>query len=61
MSDILRASRPRGRSRSPKTADTGRVCTFDGCDTILSKYNRQDFCNQHRPVKYPRLRGVLAE
>jgi len=61
MSDILRASRPRGRSRRPKTADAGRVCTTDGCETVLSQYNRADFCNRHKPVKYPRLRGVLKE
>lgn len=61
MSDILRASRPRGRSRRPKTADEGRVCGDESCDTILSRYNRAEFCNTHKPVKYPRLRGVLKE
>ena len=61
MSDILRASRPKGRSRRPKTADLGRVCGTEGCDTILSQYNRADYCNRHKPVKYPRLRGVLKE
>jgi hypothetical protein len=61
MADILRASRPRGRSRRPKTADEGRVCSADDCDTILSRYNRAEHCNTHKPVKYPRLRGVLKE
>lgn len=61
MSDILKASRPRGRSRRPKTAEAGRVCSAPGCETVLSQYNRSDFCHHHRPVKYPRLRGVLND
>jgi len=61
MSDILRASRPKGRSRRPKTAESGRVCGTNGCETVLSQYNRAEYCNQHKPVKYPRLRGVLKE
>ena len=61
MSDILKATRPKGRSRRPKTAVSGRICVFNECETILSRYNRADFCNRHRPVRYPRLRGVLTE
>ena len=61
MSDILQATRPRGRARRPKTADSGRVCDFGECETILSRYNRAEFCHRHRPVRYPRLRGVLSE
>ena len=60
MSDILKASRPSGRSRRPKTFDAGRVCAAPGCITLLSKYNRAEYCNTHKPVKYPRLRGVLT-
>ncbi len=59
MSEILKATRPSGRSRRPKTAEPGRVCAAEGCDTVLSKYNRSEFCNVHKPVRYPRLRGVL--
>ena len=58
---ILRASRPRGRSRRPKTYDGGRVCAAPDCETLLSRYNRADFCHSHRPVRYPRLRGVFSE
>jgi hypothetical protein len=60
MSDIMKASRPKGRSRRPKTFDEGRVCVSKECDTVLSRYNRAEFCHTHRPVKYPRLRGVLS-
>lgn len=61
MSDIMKASRPQGRSRRPKTYDEGRVCKHDDCTTVLSKYNRAEFCHTHKPVKYPRLRGVLTQ
>jgi len=59
MSDILKASRPKGRSRRPKTYDEDRTCATPECDTRLSRYNRAEFCHTHRPVRYPRLRGVL--
>ena len=61
MSDIMKASRPQGRSRRLKTYDEGRVCGTDGCKTVLSRYNRAEFCHTHKPVKYPRLRGVLTQ
>ncbi|MEE8456848.1 MAG: hypothetical protein V3S28_06670 [Acidimicrobiia bacterium] len=60
MSDILKASRPKGRSRRPKTYDEERTCAIADCITQLSKYNRAEFCHNHRPVRYPRLRGVLT-
>lgn len=60
MSDILKASRPKGRSRRPKTYDEERTCAGTDCTTKLSKYNRAEFCHNHRPVRYPRLRGVLT-
>ncbi len=60
MSDILKASRPKGRSRRPKTYDEDRTCAHTDCTTQLSRYNRAEFCHTHRPVRYPRLRGVLT-
>ena len=60
MSDILKASRPKGRSRRPKTYDEDRTCAHAECTTQLSRYNRAEFCHNHRPVRYPRLRGVLT-
>ena len=29
------------------TEPRGRVCATDGCDTILSRYNRADHCGVH--------------
>jgi hypothetical protein len=60
MNESMRASRPLGRLRRPKTAPTGRVCGRDECTVIISRYNTAEFCNLHRPVKYPRVRGVIA-
>lgn len=31
----------------PKRYATGRVCTFDGCGTVLSVYNPEDQCFRH--------------
>jgi hypothetical protein len=61
MSDTMRAARPGNSRRRPKTFGEGRVCHSDDCSTQVSQYNRSDFCFRHRPVKYPRLRGVLSE
>jgi hypothetical protein len=61
MSDKMKASRPQGRSRRPKIYDEGRVCVSKACETVLSRYNRAEFCFVHNPVKYPRLRGVLTQ
>lgn len=62
MADLaMRANRPGASSRRPKTYTAGRVCGFDGCETLVSRYNRSDFCFSHRPVNYPRLRGVFSE
>lgn len=61
MTEIITGSRPRGRTRRPRTGLEGRVCASERCDTILSRYNRADFCNGHKPTTYPRIRGVLAE
>ncbi len=61
MAESMRAARPGRRSRRPKSFEAGRVCFRDGCTTVISRYNRSEFCFEHRPVSYPRLRGVLAE
>lgn len=59
--NTMRAARPGNSRRRPKTFDDGRVCGTEECTTQVSRYNRSEFCFQHRPVKYPRLRGVLSE
>ncbi|MBT8212249.1 MAG: hypothetical protein KJN71_03785 [Acidimicrobiia bacterium] len=56
------ARRPgQGSRRRPKTYGIDRRCHTDTCDTLLSRYNNSEFCFQHAPVKYPRLRGVFTE
>ena len=59
MNESMRASRPMGRLRRPKTAPAGRVCADDACSVVISRYNTAEFCNVHRPLKYPRVRGVV--
>lgn len=58
---VMRAARPGERSRRPKTFERGRVCGDAQCDTIVSQYNRDDFCFRHRPRTFPRLRGVFTD
>ena len=40
----------RGGGRELQTYRAGRVCDADGCETLLSRYNRSDLCWQHEPV-----------
>lgn len=62
MSDTaIKAARPGSRIRRPKTFEIGRVCKDEGCDTVLSRYNRADACYKHRPVVYPRIRGKFSD
>jgi len=61
MDDIISASRPSGPSRRPRTSPDGRICASVRCDTLLSRYNRSPLCNRHKPIKYPRIRGVLTD
>lgn len=37
--------------REPRTYRAGRVCEADGCETLLSRYNRSDLCWQHEPLR----------
>ena len=57
----IRAARPGSRIRRPKQYNPGRVCQDEGCDTVLSRYNRADACYKHRPVVYPRIRGKFSD
>ena len=43
--------------RKSKINTDKRECKSDNCSTIVSQYNKTDYCNNHRPVKYPRVRG----
>jgi hypothetical protein len=58
--DSMRATTAGRARRRPKTFGEGRVCDDAGCDTRLSKYNKNDFCFQHAPARYPRLRGEFT-
>lgn len=59
---VLRGNRITGRLRAPKAVDERRVCGQSDCTTVLSRYNKRDFCYAHAPVQIPRLRGrVVAE
>ena len=44
--------------RRPRTNDKHRVCSSDGCKTVLSRYNLADHCRVHLPPNFPRIRGV---
>jgi len=45
----LELSRYFGRASWPQKEPAGRVCSHEGCETILSVYNRTGTCELHRP------------
>ncbi len=47
------------RGKPIKQYPNGRVCAKPNCITLLSKYNKEEFCWFHQPVKRPRLRGRM--
>ena len=60
--NVLRGNRVRGRLRAPKVNDDHRVCMQTDCETVLSRYNKREFCYAHAPTRIPRIRGrVLSE
>jgi hypothetical protein len=60
-SATMRATTAGRARRRPKTYGESRVCESDACDTRLSRYNRNEYCFQHAPVKFPRMRGEFTE
>jgi hypothetical protein len=58
--NVMKGRRILGSSRAPKTHTKARTCAKDGCDTLLSQYNRREFCYSHAPTKFPRLRGRIV-
>lgn len=50
-----------GPQRKVRTFPTGRVCAQPRCQTVISRYNRADYCFGHAPATYRRLRGVVSE
>ena len=43
--------------RKSKQFGDGRHCISGNCSTRLSIYNKKNFCFNHSPVSYPRIRG----
>ncbi len=45
-------------NHKPSTSySSGRICLHKQCDTVLSKYNKYRYCNNHKPKVYPRIKG----
>lgn len=57
----LRATRLGTNRRRPRTVEGRRVCAEAECDTVLSRYNSSEMCHNHRPVRFPRVRGAVVE
>jgi hypothetical protein len=51
MSEV-RSSMSLGRPSNKRldTAEAGRTCAEDNCETILSRYNKTDRCGVHDPT-----------
>ena len=58
---VLQGARPGNRRRKPKTYGQGRTCADASCATVVSRYNRSEFCFSHAPVHFPRMRGVFTD
>lgn len=57
----LKGQRLRGGVRPSKAIEGVRVCKQSTCSTRLSRYNKREFCNQHAPITYPRVRGRFVD
>lgn len=57
MDETIKASPLKGLPRRSKRSTEHRVCSAEGCSTVLSSYNLGDRCWSHREMKVPRLRG----
>ena len=45
-------------NHNPSTSySSGRICLHKQCETVLSKYNKYRYCNNHKPKVYPRIKG----
>lgn len=58
--NVMKGRRILGSSRAPKADAVARTCNKDDCETLLSRYNRRDYCYTHAPTKFPRLRGRIV-
>jgi hypothetical protein len=55
----ISSSRVATSGKKPRVDDNRRVCSDTECETVLSRYNTHKYCHLHRPVRFPRVRGVL--
>ena len=55
--DIIKGTVVKGKARRPKTYPQGRVCLLGNCEVRLSRYNRNEYCFNHAPIRYPHVRG----
>jgi hypothetical protein len=61
MQATMRASSVGRSRRRPKTYSEGRVCRESECTVRLSRYNNAEFCFNHAPARFPRLRGEFTQ
>jgi len=47
--EVTPFGRPSGKRLD--RAGAGRTCAEDGCDTVLSRYNKTDRCGVHEPTQ----------
>jgi len=38
-----------------------RICDEPECETVLSIYNKREFCALHQPMIIPRMRGTVMD
>ena len=58
--NVMKGRRMLGSGRAPKALVEDRTCARDGCETLLSRYNKREHCFAHAPTRYPRLRGRVV-
>jgi hypothetical protein len=61
MPQVVKAHKVGSTSRRPRTYTSERVCGHRECSTVLSRYNKAEYCHSHAPRVFPRLRGVITE
>jgi hypothetical protein len=59
MSDYIKGNKYPNYKPST-TYSSGRVCIHKDCNTVISKYNKFKYCNNHRPKTFPRIKGRNA-
>ena len=52
--ELSRFGRPAGKRLD--AVDAGRTCAEDGCDTVLSRYNKTQKCSVHEANPVPPAR-----